>query len=645
SSSSPSSSRPAPNAQLFLLTHVHSDHLLGLSDGFTGKIICSADTKRMLLALEPEKERVHLEDGIREEKRLKYAGLARKNAVDRIVGLLMREYGFAAADSLVQEAIPYGHPTVFELGYGEKVTITLLDAGHCPGSTMFLITSPDKAVLHTGDIRADSLFLQSLRRQPSLQEFIVPWDSYHSQSTLGGGRRCLDRIYLDTSAVVGTGDMPDKETALQGLLQQMSLYPSDTIFFLNVWCFGWEEVVKEVARYFGERVHVDRYKRRIYSAIQSDPFLMSCTTGDEVSTRFHACERKAKCKSCRLFNKQGERVYNADKRIVQVEMVEIKAADYDQRHQSFLEQLGRAACGDGPYPWRIECPFARHSPLPELQALVKLFRPRSISPNCIVIPLQFQFPLPPELKDCYRYLPALFKDCVAEGSHEIMLAERDAYFIEKYGLESLKTLADVSSDTPIDLGMGLPTILTGRKAMAADHMSRLFSTPFGGELDVKPVQSGNSTRHTLDYDTDDDSPRGKRRRRDRSPGAAVSPVRIENKIGKNELGLVDVSGVEAIVKHEQRATRPMGGKGELRRGDIEVKKEEQDRIVGEEERGHYGSTKSTTTVVASVVEVTETGTPAVKQEDEKPVIRRKPSRFVVNSQHLRMLAMVDSDDM
>lgn len=43
----------------------------------------------------------------------------------------------------------------------------------------------------------------------------------------------------------------------------MSLYPPDTTFFLNVWCFGWEDVVKEVARFFNEpvRLHAIRDAR------------------------------------------------------------------------------------------------------------------------------------------------------------------------------------------------------------------------------------------------------------------------------------------------------------------------------------------------------------------------------------------------
>jgi hypothetical protein len=52
---------------------VHTDHLLGLSDNFTGRIVCSLDTKRMLLRLQGEKERLAVLAG--SKARLKYEGL------------------------------------------------------------------------------------------------------------------------------------------------------------------------------------------------------------------------------------------------------------------------------------------------------------------------------------------------------------------------------------------------------------------------------------------------------------------------------------------------------------------------------------------------------------------------------------------
>jgi hypothetical protein len=84
----------APNARLYLLTHVHTDHLTGLSDSFTGHIICSPDSKRMLLRLEAEIERERLDDGTREQRMLKYNGLRKRTVgqgkLQRVVDTIVR---------------------------------------------------------------------------------------------------------------------------------------------------------------------------------------------------------------------------------------------------------------------------------------------------------------------------------------------------------------------------------------------------------------------------------------------------------------------------------------------------------------------------------------------------------------------------
>lgn len=68
----------------------------------------------------------------------------------------------------------------------------------------FLVTSPDKAILHTGDVRSDRVFMQALRRNPVVSEFIGPLSPTPESTTsthTRSGRRTLDRIYLDTSAM------------------------------------------------------------------------------------------------------------------------------------------------------------------------------------------------------------------------------------------------------------------------------------------------------------------------------------------------------------------------------------------------------------------------------------------------------------
>ncbi|TYJ54920.1 hypothetical protein B9479_004428 [Cryptococcus floricola] len=419
-----------PPAQLFLLSHTHADHVLGLHSAWTGTIITSPDSKGMLLHLVPEREREWLYRNIRQRARRTYDGLKPR----------------LGASGAIQ-TLPYGVPKEYNIAYDNGspvyVTVTLLDANHCPGSAMFLITSPTKAVLHTGDVRADSRFIEYLKRHPALQEFLAPSSTYrHAKDGVGGGRRVLDRIYLDTAAMLGTGDMPDREPVLQEMVEIMARYPQDTIFFLNTWCFGWEQVIKQVARFFNDKVHVDSYKSDIYKSITSDPFLSRCTTQDPTATRFHACERFVKCPACRRFNEEGEAVYNLDKRIVHVNMVEIKMAGWDTRRAEFMRVLDRAAMGKGHWPYNIDIPIPRHSSLPELQALVKLFKPLNLTPNTVA---SYARGLD------YYLLPDLFSECIAPGAYERIVIERTHYLGQKYGEWYVKGL-DLMRET---MGLGL----------------------------------------------------------------------------------------------------------------------------------------------------------------------------------------------
>lgn len=97
-----------------------------------------------------------------------------------------------------------------------------------------------------------------------------------------------------------------------------------------------------------QQVLVDRYKRGIYNAIQSDPFLAQCTTEDADSTRFHACERWFRCDMCKNGKDSGK-----GRLVVQVKMVEVCSTAWDEYEQQFLVNLGNAARGEGPWPTEI----------------------------------------------------------------------------------------------------------------------------------------------------------------------------------------------------------------------------------------------------------------------------------------------------
>ena len=97
---------------LFFLSHMHTDHLHGLHDGWcAGTLFCSPLSRCMLL------ERFRISNS-------------------RVVALDM--------------------DMLHHVGEGTCMpfTVRLIDANHCPGAVMFLIQGPFGNLLHTGDFRA-----------------------------------------------------------------------------------------------------------------------------------------------------------------------------------------------------------------------------------------------------------------------------------------------------------------------------------------------------------------------------------------------------------------------------------------------------------------------------------------------------------
>ena len=99
----------------------------------------------------------------------------------------------------------------------------------------------------------------------------------------------------------------------------MKCYPSHTRFFINTWTWGYEDILKAIAKAFDSKVcllmirgmflicspqiHVDRYKHDVYTSL-SDQELKDLASPDMKSTRFHACERFSRCEMVR-YNDPG----------------------------------------------------------------------------------------------------------------------------------------------------------------------------------------------------------------------------------------------------------------------------------------------------------------------------------------------------
>jgi DNA cross-link repair 1C protein len=268
--------REAPLA--CFLSHVHSDHLQGLESFKSPFIYCSAATRELLLRLEKYANRLNFAKGILESRKVQYRHL--KNLL---------------------KAIPLNAPTDIELTPGQVIQVTLFDANHCAGAVMFLIDDGYKAILYTGDIRAEPWWVNSLAREPTLIPFI-------------SGIRRLETIYLDTTFATKEEvyrRFPTKAEGLKELLTKILSYPSDTIFHFNAWTFGYEGVWSFLASALNSQVHVDQYKWKLYNALAKsgtitqegaalcgfqcgNRYQPGCLTNHE-AVKLHTCERGFEC--------------------------------------------------------------------------------------------------------------------------------------------------------------------------------------------------------------------------------------------------------------------------------------------------------------------------------------------------------------
>ncbi|GAA6052948.1 hypothetical protein JCM3770_006749 [Rhodotorula araucariae] len=312
----------------YLLTHAHTDHIVGLnSPHFHGQIYATPVTKQLVLETMQAADRVRYEElGKRFGRKRKFANLCK--IAPRTNGSRGARGGGRGAGMDRIKEIPLNTRSELTGPDGITVTVTALDANHCPGSCMFLIEGKvagvHRAVLVTGDVRIEPWWLDALKHNPLVAPYLPANDA---------GRRSvpsrLDCLYIDTSNVLLDEELVTKDDAVAAVIDLMAQYPPDTRFFLNAWTWGYEELLKAVHKAFGEEIHLDWYKHRLYTSApfrSSDPLLASLGTTSSFPSspstftahspslhapstaaapvpapaparplRFHACERRWKC--------------------------------------------------------------------------------------------------------------------------------------------------------------------------------------------------------------------------------------------------------------------------------------------------------------------------------------------------------------
>lgn len=274
-----SGGRPRPSA--CFLSHVHSDHLLGLESLKMPFVYCSATTRRLLLRMEKYPHRINYAKGILETRKQHYRHLRS-----------------------ILRPLPLQTPCEIELGPKSSIQVTLFDANHCPGAVMFLIQGDGKAILYTGDVRAEPWWVNAIVQTPVLLRYTY-------------GLTRLDCVYLDTTFATQEDKykhFPGKVEGLRELMTKVAQCSEDSIFYFRAWTLGYEQVWIALADMLQSKVHVDDYQLRLFNAIVENgndgysmfegPALAGFQMGNrvqsgcltpEMQTRIHSCAPEMPC--------------------------------------------------------------------------------------------------------------------------------------------------------------------------------------------------------------------------------------------------------------------------------------------------------------------------------------------------------------
>ncbi|KAF4072300.1 hypothetical protein AMELA_G00261490 [Ameiurus melas] len=187
--------RKCSHVRLFFLSHMHSDHTCGLTSTWSHRpIYCSPLTAKLLkLKLQVNEKWIR--------------------------------------------PLEVGEPHLLPLDDigKEKLTVTLIDANHCPGAVMFFFEGYFGTILYTGDFR----YTPSMLREPCLRN-----------------NTTIDVLYLDNTNCDPTRLIPTRQRACQQIKEIIRDHPNYTVV-IGMYALGKESLLVELAREFKTWVEVD----------------------------------------------------------------------------------------------------------------------------------------------------------------------------------------------------------------------------------------------------------------------------------------------------------------------------------------------------------------------------------------------------
>lgn len=172
------------------------------------------------------------------------------------------------------------------------VSVTLIDANHCPGSVVFLFELPDgRKHLHTGDFRYTPDLLSAhgglLRKAANVPQFLAG-DEEVEERKIG-----LTTCYLDTTYCDPTYTFPTQAAAVEfcvAAAKSEGFNGTSTLFLVGSYTIGKEKVMLALSKAMDKPIYVEPAKHKILEQLEMSAEDFARFTTDASATNL-ACAK------------------------------------------------------------------------------------------------------------------------------------------------------------------------------------------------------------------------------------------------------------------------------------------------------------------------------------------------------------------